>query len=179
VSFTQTRSSKRSIRSQGEEKGKTLAKRHRYKTPLRNPPPTSPATTRTMQANRAKDTKPERILRKTLWDCGLRGYRLHSKAVPGRPDISFGRQRVAIFVHGCFWHRCRECNFPLPKSNRAFWVKKFRRNRARDQRKKRALEGGGWRTFEFWECQVRQRKIPGFRRLLGILGGRGRRTSVD
>jgi len=117
------------IKHEGEEKGKMgIPKRHRYKTPLRNPVPSSETVSRTMQANRAKDTAPERILRKSLWECGLRGYRLHSKAVPGRPDISFGRPKVAIFVHGCFWHRCPKCSLPLPKSNREFWIKKFRRN---------------------------------------------------
>src|SRR5205085_10104868 len=116
-----------SIKHEGEEKGKMPAKRHRYKTPLRNPVPTSETVSRTMQANRAKDTKPEKILRKSLYACGLRGYRLHSNKVPGRPDISFGKQKIAIFVHGCFWHRCPKCLFPLPKSNREFWIKKFRR----------------------------------------------------
>jgi DNA mismatch endonuclease, patch repair protein len=129
-------------------------KRHRYKTPLRNPVPSSETVSRTMQANRAKDTTPERILRKSLWECGLRGYRLHSKKVPGRPDISFGPQKVAIFVHGCFWHRCPKCSLPLPKSNREFWKKKFRRNRARDRRKTRALKSEGWKVFEFWECEI-------------------------
>jgi DNA mismatch endonuclease (patch repair protein) len=107
-----------------------------------------------MQANRAKDTTPERILRKRLWDCGFRGYRLHSRDVPGRPDIAFRRQKVAIFVHGCFWHRCPHCKLPLPKSNRGFWAKKFRRNRARDSRKARQLKTSGWKVIEVWECQI-------------------------
>src|SRR5438477_12759213 len=123
-------------------------KRHRYQAPLRNPAPTAETVSRTMQANRAKDTAPERIFRKSLCECGLRGYRLHSKAVPGRPDISFGRQKVAIFVHGCFWHRCPKCALPLPKSNREFWKKKFRRNRARDRRKARLLINEGWKVIE-------------------------------
>jgi DNA mismatch endonuclease (patch repair protein) len=130
-------------------------KRHRYKTPLRNPAPTSEAVSRTMKANRAKDTAPERILRKSLYACGLRGYRLHSKKVPGRPDISFARRKIAIFVHGCFWHRCPKCLFPLPKSNRDFWIKKFRRNKARDKRKVRQLRSEGWSVFEFWECELK------------------------
>jgi DNA mismatch endonuclease, patch repair protein len=129
-------------------------KRHRYKTPLRNPPPTSATVSRNMQANRAKDTTPERILRKSLWLCGLRGYRLHPKNVPGRPDISFGRYKIAIFVHGCFWHRCPKCKLPLPKNNREFWIKKFGRNRARDKRKTRVLRAEGWKVFEFWECEI-------------------------
>ena len=130
------------------------AKRHRYKTPLRNPAPTSETVSRTMKANRAKDTTPELILRKSLRDRGLRGYRLHSNKVPGRPDISFGRQKVAIFVHGCFWHRCPKCRLPLPKSNREFWKKKFGRNRARDRRKRRQLGADGWKVLEVWECEI-------------------------
>jgi DNA mismatch endonuclease, patch repair protein len=133
------------------------SKRHRYKTPLRNPVPSSETVSRTMQANRAKDTTPERILRKSLWECGLRGYRLHSKQVPGRPDISFGRQKVAIFVHGCFWHRCPKCSLPLPKSNREFWIKKFKRNKARDKRKARLLEKDGWTVFQVWECELKSK----------------------
>jgi DNA mismatch endonuclease (patch repair protein) len=129
-------------------------KRHRYKTPLRNPPPTSETVSRTMQANRAKNTTPEVTLRKKLRECGLRGYRLHSKTVPGRPDISFGRQKVAIFVHGCFWHRCPKCKLALPKSNREFWIKKFGRNRARDKRKAKALKAEGWKVFQVWECEI-------------------------
>src|SRR5438874_11085582 len=127
------------LKQKAKKKGTVAIKRHRYKTPLRNPAPTSALVSRTMQANRAKDTTPERILRKKLWDCGFRGYRLHSKDVPGRPDIAFRRQKVAIFVHGCFWHRCPYCDLGLPKSNRAFWIRKFRRNRARVGRKRREL----------------------------------------
>src|SRR4051812_40100718 len=142
------------LKQKAKKKGIVAAKRHRYKTPLRNPTPTSAVVSRTMQANRAKDTKPERILRKKLWDCGLRGYRLHSARVPGRPDIGFPGQKLAIFVHGCFWHRCPRCKLPLPKSNRPFWIKKFRRNRARDKRKARALSKLGWRVIQVWECQL-------------------------
>jgi DNA mismatch endonuclease, patch repair protein len=131
-------------------------RRHRYETRLVNPSPTSAAVSRSMQGNRAKDTQPERILRKSLWQCGLRGYRLHSKDIPGRPDIAFTRRKVAIFVHGCFWHRCPHCKLKLPKNNRAFWVKKFRRNRARDRRKAQELQADGWNVFQFWECQLRE-----------------------
>lgn len=61
-----------------------------------------------MSANRAKDTKPELLLRKALWQAGARGYRLHYNRVPGRPDISFVSKKVAIFVNGCYWHRWHE-----------------------------------------------------------------------
>lgn len=155
------------LKHKSEQKGKVRPpKRHRYQTALVNPVPTSAAVSRTMQANRAKDTMPERILRKKLWECGLRGYRIHSKDVPGRPDIAFKRQKVAIFVHGCFWHRCAICRLPLPKSNRAFWIKKFRRNRARDRRKARALKKLGWRVIQVWECQLDRSPIRVANRIL-------------
>ena len=88
----------------------------------------SEATSRVMSANRAKDTKPELLLRQALWQAGHRGYRLHYKKVPGRPDITFVGKRVAIFVHGCFWHRCPKCAYTLPKNNTAFRQAKFDRN---------------------------------------------------
>jgi DNA mismatch endonuclease, patch repair protein len=134
-------------------------KRHKYKTRLVNPPPTSEAVRHSMQANRAKDTKPELQLRKSLWSCGFRGYRLHSKTVPGRPDISFGKQKVAVFVHGCFWHRCPKCRFAIPRNNRKFWITKFRRNRARDKRKRHALEQLGWQVRELWECEIQNSMV--------------------
>jgi DNA mismatch endonuclease, patch repair protein len=142
--------------------------RHRYKSVLRNPPPTSAAVTRSMQGNRAKDTKPEISLRKSLWLCGLRGYRLHSKDVLGRPDIAFTRRKVAIFVQGCFWHRCPHCALKLPKSNREFWAKKFRRNRARDKRKERALKAEGWKVVQVWECQIDRSPIDVAKRILRV-----------
>jgi DNA mismatch endonuclease (patch repair protein) len=73
----------------------------------RSPVPKNEAVSRVMSANRAKNTKPELLLRKALWQAGARGYRLHYKRVPGRPDISFVSKKVAIFVNGCYWRRCQ------------------------------------------------------------------------
>jgi len=120
------------------------------------PPPSSEATTRVMKANRGRDTKPELALRKALWVLGARGYRVSYKKAPGRPDIAFPKQRVAVFCHGCFWHRCEKCNLPLPKSNVPYWREKFKRNKERDQRKIKELESSGWRTFVFWECDLKR-----------------------
>ena len=78
-----------------------------------------------MRANRAKNTTPELVLRRELSQRGLRGYRLHRKGVPGRPDLSFGPQRLAIFVNGCYWHRCPRCQLPLPRTHTDFWRAKF------------------------------------------------------
>jgi DNA mismatch endonuclease (patch repair protein) len=110
-----------------------------------------------MRANRARDTAPERRLRKALRDAGLGGYRLNWKKVPGRPDIAYPGRKVAIFVHGCFWHHCPTCYPNLPKSNTAFWARKFELNRERDARKRRDLERVGWCVIEVRECDLRDR----------------------
>ena len=107
-----------------------------------------------MSRNRAKNTDPELTLRKALWSAGLRGYRLHARGVPGRPDIIFDRAKLAIFVHGCFWHGCPLHSRP-PKANAKFWSEKFARNIARDVRKEKELVAAGWKVLTFWEHEVR------------------------
>lgn len=108
----------------------------------------------TMLANLRRNTGPERSLRRALGDAGIRGYRLDLKTAPGRPDIAFTRLKLAVFVHGCFWHRCPHCQLELPKSHRAFWKRKFELNAERDERKRRQLEAQGWEVLELWECEV-------------------------
>ena len=125
----------------------------------RAPIPKSEVTSRVMRANKGKDTKPELLMRVALREVGLPGYRLHWKKVPGRPDISYPGRRIAIFVNGCYWHRCPICNLPLPKSNTEFWKAKFDRNKARDAKKKRNLEELGWKVFIFWECEIKDDAI--------------------
>lgn len=107
-----------------------------------------------MSRNRAKDTAPELALRRALWAAGVRGYRLHTRAVPGRPDLAFPRAKLVVFVHGCFWHGCPKHSH-APKSNAAFWAAKFARNRERDARKQRELRAAGWRVVTFWEHDLR------------------------
>jgi DNA mismatch endonuclease (patch repair protein) len=120
----------------------------------RAPIPKKESTSKVMQANKAKDTKPEVLLRKALWKAGVRGYRLHSKALPGRPDIAFNKLKFAVFINGCFWHRCPTCDLPLPRSNTDFWKKKFDTNVERDQKKIKALKNIGWHSITVWECQI-------------------------
>ena len=108
-----------------------------------------------MRGNKAKDTKPELKLRKALWKANLRGYRLHVKKIPGTPDIVYGGKRLAIFVNGCYWHRCSKCNLPIPKSNQQFWTSKFKKNITRDKRKIDTLNQLGWKTLVIWECQIK------------------------
>jgi DNA mismatch endonuclease (patch repair protein) len=106
---------------------------------------------------RGRDTKPEMRVRRALHAAGLR-FRLHAKGLPGRPDLILPSRRVAVFVHGCFWHRHPdpECKLArLPKSRLDFWLPKLKGKRARDERVKVELEGLGWTVVEVWECQTK------------------------
>lgn len=122
----------------------------------RSPTPKSETVSRVMSANRAKNSKPEMLLRQRLWREGIRGYRLHYKRVPGRPDISFVGKKIAIFVNGCYWHRCPKCNYSKPKTNAEFWAAKFERNVARDNRKVSELQALGWQILTVWECELKK-----------------------
>lgn len=122
----------------------------------RAPVPKDPRTSALMSRIRAKDTGPEKRLRTALSAAGIRGYRLHYAKVPGRPDITFVGRRVAVFVHGCFWHGCPYCQPARPKSNSSFWQQKLERNRARDARKERELRKDGWRVVTVWECRLKE-----------------------
>ncbi len=108
-----------------------------------------------MSGIRAKDTKPELVLRRGLFSRGIR-FRLHVASLPGRPDIVIRKYKAVIFAHGCFWHAHRGCrHFRLPESNREFWKEKLGRNRERDSRSVKALRVAGWRVAIVWECAVR------------------------
>ena len=127
---------------------------------LKSPPASSEAVRNTMLANRATDTGPEREVRRMLRQAGHPGYRLHWRIDDEegryicRPDIAYPGRMVAIFVHGCFWHRCPHCAPPIPKANRDYWLAKFEDNVARDQIKKRQLEFHGWMATTIWECVI-------------------------
>ncbi|MGQ3234137.1 very short patch repair endonuclease [Flavobacterium sp.] len=121
----------------------------------RAPVPVNEVTSRVMSAIKAKNTKPELVLRKALWNNGLRGYRLHWKKVPGKPDIVFAGRKLAIFINGCFWHRCPHCKPRLPKTNLDFWEAKFHKNTERDTKKIADLAAFGWESMTFWECQLK------------------------
>lgn len=122
----------------------------------RSPIPKNEIVSRVMSANKAKNSNPEIELRKALWEGGLKGYRLNYKKAPGKPDIAFVSKKIAIFVHGCFWHRCPNCMLQMPKSNTLFWKNKFEKNIERDIRKKKDLENLNWKVFEIWECQIKK-----------------------
>ncbi len=126
----------------------------KYVLDKRSSTPTSEARSRIMRGNRSKNSKPEIKLRKALWHAGYRGYRLYPKRVTGKPDITFLSKKVAVFVHGCFWHRCPECNYMLPRTNSAYWKAKFERNLARDIENVQELESLGWIVVTIWECRI-------------------------
>jgi DNA mismatch endonuclease (patch repair protein) len=108
-----------------------------------------------MRRVKGAGTTPERAVRRLIWSLGGR-YRLNRKDLPGKPDIVLPGRRLAIFVHGCFWHG-HDCprGGRVPKANRDYWVAKVARNRARDQAARAALEAAGWRVETVWECELK------------------------
>lgn len=122
---------------------------------MRNPPASSLSTHNVMKANKGRNTKPELQVRMILRDIGFPGYRLDWKKVPGRPDIAYPGRRIAIFVNGCFWHRCPRCNLPLPKTHTEFWQEKFTRNIRHDREVRETLESLGWTVITIWECELK------------------------
>ncbi|WP_123495803.1 very short patch repair endonuclease [Pseudomonas frederiksbergensis] len=110
---------------------------------------------RMMAAIRGSNTSPEMKVRKLLHRHGFR-YRLHSRKLPGRPDVVLPRYNVCIFIHGCFWHRHSGCRYATtPRTREEFWRLKFDQNVERDLRNKTELLQQGWRVFELWECGIR------------------------
>lgn len=108
-----------------------------------------------MAAIRAKDTKPEMIVRKYLWSHGYR-YRLNHRRLPGKPDIVLRRYRTCIFVNGCFWHGHEGCRYyVIPKTRKDFWTNKINRNQKRDADVKQQLTKMGWNCITIWECELK------------------------
>ncbi|MFL6759255.1 very short patch repair endonuclease [Sphingomonas sp.] len=107
-----------------------------------------------MRAIRSKDTKPEMRVRRIAHSMGLR-FRLHRSDLPGSPDLVFPRHRLALFVHGCFWHGhgCKRGG-KGPKSNTGYWLPKIERTQARDVAAETALKEQGWRVAVMWECEL-------------------------
>ncbi len=105
-----------------------------------------------MSRIKAGNTKPELILRKNLFEYGLRGYRLHTN-LPGKPDIVFGPQKLVVFIDGCFWHKCPRC-FIEPQTRKKFWLRKIGLNKKRDKEINKLLRKRGWKILRFWEHEI-------------------------
>jgi DNA mismatch endonuclease (patch repair protein) len=118
----------------------------------------SEAVHKSMQGNKRANTKPELVLRERLRAHGLTGYRLQWK-VPGHPDVCWPGKKVAVFVNGCFWHRCPRCKLSTPKTNVEYWTAKFERNQQRDRQVREELESAGWTIHTVWECELKKKNI--------------------
>ena len=110
---------------------------------------------RNMSAIKSKNTKPEIKVRKILHSMGYR-FRLHSKDLPGSPDIVLPKYKTVIFVHGCFWHRHENCKYAsTPKTRKEFWNKKFTENKKRDFEIQEKIKILDWRSVVIWECETK------------------------
>jgi DNA mismatch endonuclease (patch repair protein) len=106
-----------------------------------------------MRATHATSRR-ELEFRRAAWAAGIRGYRVQPR-LPGRPDMYFPRLRLAVFIHGCFWHRCGVCDLREPKANAEFWHRKFEDNLERDRWVEAELERLGIETITIWEHEIR------------------------
>lgn len=114
---------------------------------------------RVMSRIKARDTKPEMAVRRYLHAMGLR-YALHDRNLPGRPDLVFRTRKVAVFVHGCFWHGHKGCSaWRMPQSRTDYWEAKIGGNRARDESAIRMLRRAGWSVQVVWACQLTERRL--------------------
>jgi DNA mismatch endonuclease (patch repair protein) len=132
------------------------------------PRPASSLVTAAMRRNRKKGTRPEMLVRRFLRNAGYNGYRLHW-SVPGTPDIAFPGRHIAVFVQGCFWHRCPRCDIAVPRNNAEYWGPKFRRNVERDRDNVERLKRLGWRVITIWECDVLKLREASIKALLKVL----------
>lgn len=131
-----------------------------------------------MRRVKGRDTTPERTVRRLLTALGAR-YRLHRKDLPGNPDIVMPGRKLAVFVHGCFWHG-HDCarGARVPRQNRDYWTAKVARNVARDERTREALTGAGWRVETIWECELKDEAAVSAR-LKAVLGDQAAASKLD
>ncbi|MBF6645524.1 very short patch repair endonuclease [Chryseobacterium indologenes] len=108
-----------------------------------------------MSKIKGKDTKPEILVRKFLFAEGFR-YRLHSKKLPGTPDIVLNKYKTVVFIHGCFWHGHNNCKYyVIPKTKTEWWLEKIEKNKANDKANIVKLEQKGWKVIIVWECGLK------------------------
>lgn len=124
---------------------------------------------RMMSGIRGRDTRPEMTVRSFLHKSGFR-FRLHRRALPGKPDIVLSRWNAVVFVHGCFWHGHEGCRyFRLPKTREAFWAAKIESNVRRDAATIQRLLEAGWRVAIVWECALRDESANALNSLQGFI----------
>lgn len=112
-----------------------------------------------MSQIKSGNTKPELLVRKFLHASGYR-YKLHDKALPGKPDIVLPRYKTIIFIHGCFWHGHANCKYyKIPQTRTAWWLQKINTNKANDAKAIKALKKDGWKIITIWECRLKPAKI--------------------
>ncbi len=108
---------------------------------------------------RSTNTKPEMMVRRYLHAQGYR-YKLHSRELPGKPDIVMPKYRTVIFIHGCFWHGHANCKYyVVPKTKTEWWLAKIGRNNANDTNAVKALKKLGWKVITIWECDLKPKKV--------------------
>ena len=120
-----------------------------------------------MSQIRGKDTRPEVRLRKLLWSEGIRGYRIHYRLF-GKPDIVFTKKKIAIFIDGCFWHKCPVC-YQEPETRKDFWIKKIQSNIDRDKKVDETLKNDGWTVIRIWEHEIRKDPENAVRKITALL----------
>jgi len=120
-----------------------------------------------MSRIRAKNTGPEVKLRKLLFSNGIRGYRIHYKLL-GKPDIVFIKKKIAIFIDGCFWHKCPE-DFQEPETRKEFWMKKIQSNIDRDKKVNEKLKNDGWTVMRIWEHEIKKEPEKAVKKIIALL----------
>jgi DNA mismatch endonuclease (patch repair protein) len=108
-----------------------------------------------MSRIRGKDTQPELLLRKAISSAGITGYRLHYN-LAGRPDFVFPKRKIAVFIDGCFWHKCPKCLIQIPTVSKGYWRRKIEGNVKRDKVVNAELRKKGWKVLRIWEHEVRK-----------------------
>ena len=124
-----------------------------------------------MSKIKGKNTKPELIIRKLLSSNSIKGYRINYK-LTGKPDIVFTKYKLAIFIDGCFWHKCPKC-FIEPENNKNFWKNKINSNVERDKKVNSVLKKDGWKVLRFWEHLLRKCPNRVYKRIIKELKIRG------
>jgi DNA mismatch endonuclease (patch repair protein) len=120
-----------------------------------------------MSQIRGKDTGPEVKLRKLLYSSGIRGYRIHYNLL-GKPDIAFIKKKIAVFIDGCFWHKCPVC-FQKPETRKEFWMNKIESNIERDKKVDKQLTNDGWTVIRIWEHEIKKEPEKTVKKIIALL----------